>query len=327
MEAFTKLMRSITTSSIWDEDSDTCKVWVTMLAMADEDGFVATSLGGLARVARVTREKTQLALARFEAPDEDSRSVAEEGRRIRRVERGWQLINHGYFRDLWKKEERRKQWRESKARTKNAPVLPPQSSTPVNIDVESSSSASASSSESESDRRESVEREDPGRETMCPTDIAARAESLGVLAMLAEKLAVPIESIRHEAKDFQAYYTFGGGAGERRTGWVRQLRERIRKRHREGQLKPPGATEHDARKPNGEAPRADDAAFLLRARRGEYGKAIQGVAEHGERPTVLREMVRARAGRLKTKPADRETAGAAVSAVLNDIEPPELEIA
>lgn len=91
------------------------------------------------------------------------------------------------------------------------------------------------------------EPEDPGRETMCPTDLDKRAEKLGVLAKLAENLAVPIESIRHEAKDFADFYSFGGGAGERRTGWMRQLRERIRKRHREGQLKPLSAIEHDAR--------------------------------------------------------------------------------
>lgn len=108
-----------------------------------------------------------------------------------------------------------------------------------------SDSDSDSETDSQTTTTDLSDQSDPGRETMCPTDLDKRAEALGVLAKLAESLVVPIESIRHEAQDFREFYTFGGGAGQMRTGWMRQLRERIRKRHREGQLKPVSAIEHD----------------------------------------------------------------------------------
>lgn len=109
-----------------------------------------------------------------------------------------------------------------------------------------SDSDSDSDSDSHTPSSDLSDQPDPGRETLCPADLVAKAEALGVFTELAEKLAVPIESLRHEAADFVGYWTFGAGGGARRTGWMRQLRERLRKRHREGQLKPVGAIEHEA---------------------------------------------------------------------------------
>lgn len=83
-------------------------------------------------------------------------------------------------------------------------------------------------------------------ESMCPADIAERAESLGVLRELANKLPAPLPSVVDSAREFAGYWTIGAGAGQRRRHWMRRLREHIRRSHREGRLKAPGAIEHEA---------------------------------------------------------------------------------
>jgi hypothetical protein len=118
METFTKLFGSITGSSVWLEDDRTRIVWITMLAMADRDGYVGASVGGLAHIARVPREAVELALAKFLAPDADSRNPAHEGRRIELAPRGWRLLNHGQYRDQRDSEARREYFREQKRKSR-----------------------------------------------------------------------------------------------------------------------------------------------------------------------------------------------------------------
>ena len=90
---YTVLKSSIVDSSIWDEDSDTRVVWITMLAKRNKDGEIYASVGGLAHAARVTREKCAAALAKFLAPEDDS-SSRDDGRRIVEIPGGWRLLNH-----------------------------------------------------------------------------------------------------------------------------------------------------------------------------------------------------------------------------------------
>lgn len=114
-ETYTKLFSSITRSSVWLEDDQTLRVWVTMLALADRHGFVGASVGGLAATARVPVEKTREALAKFLAPDPDSRSPEHEGRRIEVADRGWTLLNYERFRDM-RDEEARKEYERNRKR-------------------------------------------------------------------------------------------------------------------------------------------------------------------------------------------------------------------
>lgn len=110
------------------------------------------------------------------------------------------------------------------------------------------------------------EPEDPGRETVCPLNLFEKAEKLGVHAAMAEALAVPVESLRAETRDFVGYWTIGKGAGSRRTGWIRQLRERLRKRAAEGALKAPGLLDHESskrRELTGNAPPSPEVAANL----------------------------------------------------------------
>jgi hypothetical protein len=100
-EGYVKILSSILDSSIWAEPDDVVRVWVTMLAMANRDGYVGASAGGIAARSRtVSRERVSECLAMFEAPDPDSRSEEYEGRRIQKVDRGWLILNYKKIRDM-----------------------------------------------------------------------------------------------------------------------------------------------------------------------------------------------------------------------------------
>lgn len=90
---YTILKSSLIDSSIWNEDSDTRIVWITMLAKRNKDGEIYASIGGLAHAARVSRDKCVEAIAKFLAPEPDS-SSRDDGRRIEEIVGGWKLLNH-----------------------------------------------------------------------------------------------------------------------------------------------------------------------------------------------------------------------------------------
>lgn len=99
MAGYVKLFGSILQSSIWGESSDVRVVWVTLLALADRDGIVEASVPGLAHEARVSRAVCQGALDIFLAPDPDSKTTSNDGRRIEPCEGGWRLLNYELHQD------------------------------------------------------------------------------------------------------------------------------------------------------------------------------------------------------------------------------------
>ncbi len=104
---FTKLFSSITASTIWLEDNPTRIVWITMLAMANKNGFVFASIPGLASIAHVSVSATRRALNKCQEPDPDSRTKDFDGRRIEEVDGGWRLINYQKHRVIRDEEDRR----------------------------------------------------------------------------------------------------------------------------------------------------------------------------------------------------------------------------
>lgn len=114
-----KLYGSILDSSIWSEPAHIRLVWITMLAMADENGYVGASVGGLARRAAVSRGEAQEALDALLGPDPDSRDGT-TGERIRVAPRGWEIINHRKFRDMRSRSQILKAERQARWRAKNA---------------------------------------------------------------------------------------------------------------------------------------------------------------------------------------------------------------
>lgn len=81
--------------------------------MKDSEGVVSSSLVGLADRARVSETECAACLEKFLNRDADDTSGVEEGRKIRRVQGGWQVVNHEHYR--FSTEAKREFWRQAKA--------------------------------------------------------------------------------------------------------------------------------------------------------------------------------------------------------------------
>jgi hypothetical protein len=115
MAGYVKLFHSILASTIWREPDHVRICWITLLAMSDRHGVAEGSVPGLADFARLSVADTRRALKRLAAPDKDSRSQEHQGRRIRAVEGGWFLLNHGKYRAKLNADDRREYDRKRKA--------------------------------------------------------------------------------------------------------------------------------------------------------------------------------------------------------------------
>lgn len=104
---FAKLFSSITESSLWSEPKEVRLLFVTMLAKADQTGYVEASLPGLARVANLSLEETETALECLKAPDPYSKNPEHEGIRVLPVPGGFMLLNYEDYRARRNGEERR----------------------------------------------------------------------------------------------------------------------------------------------------------------------------------------------------------------------------
>ena len=116
---FVKIYGKMLDSSVWSLDSPTRIVWITMLTDADSTGFLETVPSALARRANVSIIECRAALQTLEAPDLESKNQDYAGRRIEKVERGWQLLNYQFYRDLRtesqvKRAERQARWRKKR---------------------------------------------------------------------------------------------------------------------------------------------------------------------------------------------------------------------
>lgn len=111
--SFALLWSKTLDSSVWRKESkETRLVWVTMLMMKNQDGLIQSSVIGLADRARVTKEECLEALRIFLAADPDDTSKVEEGKKIREVAGGWQIVNNELYR--FSTAERREFWRQAK---------------------------------------------------------------------------------------------------------------------------------------------------------------------------------------------------------------------
>jgi len=94
---YAKLDSEIIRSSIWADPPPTRVLWITMLAMKDQNGFVATSRSGLMRAANISAEEFDRAVNTLESPDPDSRTPDNDGRRVSRMEGGWLVLNNNKY--------------------------------------------------------------------------------------------------------------------------------------------------------------------------------------------------------------------------------------
>jgi uncharacterized phage protein (TIGR02220 family) len=71
-----------------------------MLALADQTGLVPATAPGISSASFISIEKTRAAISVLETPDPDSKSMDHEGRRIKRVEGGYLILNYEKYRSF-----------------------------------------------------------------------------------------------------------------------------------------------------------------------------------------------------------------------------------
>jgi hypothetical protein len=153
LNGYTKLFGSIVGSTIWREDDKTRILWITMMALSNKHGIVEASIPGLADFARITLAECEAGLAKLSAPDTYSRTKEHDGRRIEAIDGGWQLLNHGKYRDKMGIDERRAyqaQWQKAK-RTKVRKVLVSDDTVTTNVDTRRQMLTRTTQSEADSD--------------------------------------------------------------------------------------------------------------------------------------------------------------------------------
>lgn len=96
---FVKLDCGILDSSLWHESATVVKVFITMLAMCRADGIVEATAPGIARRACLPVSTVRNALEKLEAPDPDDKSGINEGRRVKRVSGGYEVVNYLSYRN------------------------------------------------------------------------------------------------------------------------------------------------------------------------------------------------------------------------------------
>ena len=142
-----KLFSSILTSSVWGEADSTRIVWITLLALADRNGEVMASVGGLARSANMERENCEDAIRVLSSPDPDDRSGVCDGVRIEKIQGGWRILNFATYREKMRAADRteylRKKQAESRARRRS--VNNSSTSQPVSTSVNQYQPIAASS--------------------------------------------------------------------------------------------------------------------------------------------------------------------------------------
>lgn len=95
------LDRDLLTSTLWIEgDSDTKALWIYLLLSADpRTGIVKHTRPAIAHGSGVPRAEVNRILEQFAAPDPDSRTPDDEGRRIAFVEDGILILNYDRYKN------------------------------------------------------------------------------------------------------------------------------------------------------------------------------------------------------------------------------------
>ena len=196
--SFTKLHSSLLASTVWNAPDHVRLVWITLLAMADQDGLVEASIPGLAVLARLSVESTREAVTLLESPDADSRSKEHDGRRILPTDGGWQIVTYQKHRERSSPDERKakaaervRKWRERKRNAGNVSVT----------EVRHADADAEAEAEGESDAR--------ARETPLASDGMTSAEARPEHKAFERSWALPVAKWPHTPADEAFATTLG----------------------------------------------------------------------------------------------------------------------
>lgn len=123
MNTWTPLWSGIVDSSLWDEESDVCKVFMTLLAVKDSDHICRLDTYKIAKKCNFRNgdqsidEVRVLDILKLLASPDNKRRLNQEfgGRRIKAVEGGWLVLNGEKYRQMVAEEMKQARWRKSSA--------------------------------------------------------------------------------------------------------------------------------------------------------------------------------------------------------------------
>jgi hypothetical protein len=109
----------IARSSLLDTAVATRWAFLFMLSQADAEGrFRCATVSALARAAAITLAQARQAVRELEAPDPDSTTKTQEGRRIVPIAGGWQIVNLKAYRDYRSKKQQHAAERKARERVR-----------------------------------------------------------------------------------------------------------------------------------------------------------------------------------------------------------------
>lgn len=126
-----KVFEDLFCSTLMDHGGDTAYVFIAMIVLSDEQGYIKHTENSLARLICKPIEAVKEAIKNLEAPDPESNIKAYDGRRIVPLRelmddetRGWMVVNKEVYRDRASKEDKRKSDRDriAKKRLENSSV-------------------------------------------------------------------------------------------------------------------------------------------------------------------------------------------------------------
>ena len=90
----------ITRSSLMEAPITARYIFFMFISQTDGTGFVQGTVPGLAREFHVPTEEFRECVEILESPDPDSGSLEHEGRRLKKVQGGWVVLNYQKYTDL-----------------------------------------------------------------------------------------------------------------------------------------------------------------------------------------------------------------------------------
>lgn len=114
MNTWTPLWSGIVDSSLWEEDGDVVKVFMTMLATKDSDHICRLDAYKIHKKCNIDELKVVDILKILASPDKRRKVPQEfEGRRIKMVEDGWLVLNGEKYRKMVSDEMRKARLRKA----------------------------------------------------------------------------------------------------------------------------------------------------------------------------------------------------------------------
>jgi hypothetical protein len=159
--SFAKLDTGIVHSTLWVQPHDVLRVWIAMLSQCNSAGIVKTAAPPLAHLCMVPLDRIREIIALLESPDPDSRSCEHDGRRIIRIDGGWQIVNYLKYREARSTEERKEYQREWDRKYRSAASRNPTASDSIRQESDNSQQNPTNPTKEEEEEEEERSRDTP----------------------------------------------------------------------------------------------------------------------------------------------------------------------